>query len=331
MHVGFMEGLSFDTHRQNWSGDGPRPLAWSVWYPAPDSAIEYPVSAASWFREELLARDAALNPSNKSYPLVLLSHGAGGVASGLGWLAYRLAKRGFVALAVNHHGNTGAKPFMAEGFLCLWERALDLSALIGDEGWRSKLTGDVSENAGVAGFSAGAYAAMLLMGARIAYSQFEPENPVKSPVRGPREFPNLADEIPALLKRNAVFRKSWECRKESYVDNRFHAALALAPGRSVLGFEKQSLLQIDKPVRILAGEVDTIAPPEQCSGWLHICVTGSALEVMPNAGHYVFLPEPSPLGLAKEPEVFVDAPGVDRKAVHERVALTAIELFRSVS
>jgi predicted dienelactone hydrolase len=331
MTVGFTEGLSIDAQRQNWCGDGPRPLKWAVWYPAVEDALEEKSSALSWFDEWPVARNAALRPSEKPYPLVLLSHGAGGVAAGLGWLAHRLAQQGFVALAVNHHGNTGAEPFRAEGFLCLWERALDLSALLSDNGWRRKLAGDVGANACVAGFSAGAYAAMLLMGARVTFSQFEPENPVKSPLRGPREFPNLTDEIPALLEKNAVFQKSWERRKESYADNRFSAALALAPGRSVLGLEKKSLMRINKPVQIFAGAADTIAPPEQCAGWLHSCVSSSALEVLPKSGHYIFLPEPSPLGLEKEPDIFIDAPGVDRNTVHERVALSAIELFRSVS
>jgi predicted dienelactone hydrolase len=331
MPVGYKEGLSFDAQRLNWRGDGPRPLAWYVWYPTAAGAVERIASAPSWFEEGPLAPDAELKPSEKPYPLVLLSHGAGGVAAGLEWLGHRLAQRGFVALAVNHHGNTGAEPFRAEGFLCLWERALDLSALLSDNGWRRKLAGDVSANACVAGFSAGAYAAMLLMGARVTFSQFEPENPVKSPLGGPREFPNLTDEIPALLEKNAVFQKSWERRKESYADNRFSAALALAPGRSVLGLEEKSLMRINKPVQIFVGAADTIAPPEQCSGWLHKCVSSSALEVLPKAGHYIFLPEPSPLGLEKEPDVFIDAPGVDRNSVHERVALSAIELFLSVS
>ena len=52
------------------------------------------------------------------------------LALGMEWLGRRLAQRGFIALAVNHHGNTGLEVYRAEGFLCLWERARDLSALL---------------------------------------------------------------------------------------------------------------------------------------------------------------------------------------------------------
>jgi predicted dienelactone hydrolase len=327
MTVGFTEGLSIDAQRQNWCGDGPRLLKWAVWYPAVEDALEEKSSAPSWFDESPVARNAALRPSEKPYPLVLLSHGTGGVAAGLEWLGRRLAQRGFVALAVNHHGNTGAEPYAPEGFLCLWERARDLSALLDDEGWRKRLGGSVNAHAGVAGFSAGAYAAMLLMGARVAYSQFEPDNPVKSPVSGPVEFPDLASRIPALLEENAIFRQSWNRRRDSYADSRFTAALALAPGRSVLGFESQSLTCISKPVRIFVGGADALAPAQECSRWLCGNVPGSKLEILPKAGHYVFLTKPSALGLKEGQKIFSEAQGVDRAVVHERVALSASRLF----
>jgi predicted dienelactone hydrolase len=327
MPIGFTEGLSFDAERQNWRGDGPRPLNWAVWYPAAASAVEKKSSATTWFDEGPIARDAALEPSENPYPLVLLSHGTGGVAAGLEWLGRRLAQRGFVALAVNHHGNTGVEPYAAEGFLCLWERARDLSMLLEDENWRERLGGSVNAYAGIAGFSAGAYAAMLLMGARVEYSQFEPDNPVKSPVSGPMEFPDLADRIPTLLEKNAIFRESWDRRRDSYADSRFTAALALAPGRSVLGFEIQSLTRISKPVRIYVGGADALAPAEECSHWLRSNVPGSELEILPKAGHYVFLTKPSAHGLKEGQNIFSEAQSVDRAVVHERVALSASRLF----
>lgn len=218
MPVGFAEGLSFDEGRLNWSGDGPRPLSWAVWYPADDGALEVAIPGASLFQRGPVAGDAALRPTDTPHPLVLLSHGTGGIAAGLEWLAYRLAQRGFVCLAANHHGHTGAEPRRPEGFICLWERARDLSLLLDDHTWRKQLGGRVSARACVAGFSAGAYTAMLLMGARVAYSQFEPANPVKSPIRGPREFPDLADRIVPLLRESEIFRASWNRRSDDYGD-----------------------------------------------------------------------------------------------------------------
>jgi predicted dienelactone hydrolase len=328
MLVGYMEGLAFDEQRPNWDGDGPRPLKWTAWYPAAEGVPEQRTAPPFWFEEAPVVREAPLLLLAGAYPLVLLSLGTGGVAAGLAWLGHRLAQRGFVVLAVNHHGNTGNEPYRAEGFVCLWERARDLSALLDQTDWRQRLGGRLKPWAYIAGFSAGAYAAMLLMGARVAYSQFEPANPVKSPLRGPREFPNLADEIPVLLERSAVFRQSWARRSDNYADGRFGAALALAPGRSVLGFAAESLTRINRPVQMIVGDADTIAPAATCAGWLHSRVPGSRLAILgTGVGHYAFLPEPTPFGRQEAPDIFVDAAGVDRRAIHDQVAASAISTF----
>lgn len=137
-------------------------------------------------------------------------------------------RRPAVALGIDHHGHTGSEPYRAEGFLCLWERAADLTALLNANDWREVLGGAIENHAYIAGFSAGAYTAMLLVGARVAYSQFEPDNPHKSPIRGPREFPDLADHISSLLQ-DETFLESWNRRRNSFRDDRLKAALAIAP------------------------------------------------------------------------------------------------------
>ena len=325
--VGFREGVSVDETRQNWNGTGARPLVWSAWYPVGTAALVAVSTEPSWFRRKPVAHDAPLRSSAKPFPLVLLSHGSGASTAALEWLAYRLAQRGYVALAVNHHGHTGAEPYRAEGFLCLWERARDLSVLLSDPSWRLVLGGTIADSANVAGFSAGAYTAMLIMGARVAYSQFEPGNPVKTPIRGPREFPNLADQLQEL-QANPIFRESWDRRHGDYSDARFRSAAVIAPGRSVLGFAAASLQRIRNPIRIFGGDADTVAPPTDCCEWLHNNVADSSLEVLSGGvGHYTFLPEGSETGVKADPELFHDKPGVERSAIHEHVALSIANFF----
>jgi predicted dienelactone hydrolase len=327
MPIGFARGRSFDDKRTNWDGDGPRPLAWSAWYPSVDEAVEKRQSTRSWFRAGPVARNAPLRRTTKPLPLVLLSHGTGGIAAGLEWLGHRLAQAGYVALGVNHHGNTAAEPYRAEGFLALWERAADLAALLDDKAWRKKLGGMVADEAFVAGFSAGGYTAMLALGARVAHSQFEADFPAKSASRGPREFPTLADDLPALLEQSAVFRRSWDRRTADHSDERFRAAFVLAPGRSVLGFAPASLAQIKSPIHLIGGGADTQAPVKDCAGWLHRNLPAASLEILPGVGHYTFLPEPTRAGMAADPAIFSELPGIDRRVVHDRVAEAALKLF----
>src|SRR5699024_6436713 len=78
-----------DAKRSNWSGDGPRPLAATVWYPASPEAAEEEWSAGV-FRFGHGALGAPFIDAAER-PLVVLSHGTGGSAAQLSWLAERLA------------------------------------------------------------------------------------------------------------------------------------------------------------------------------------------------------------------------------------------------
>lgn len=329
MQVGFKTGSSVDASRLIWDGTDPRPLVWTAWYPADDRSAADTPAERTWFKKEPVAVNAPVAHSNGALPLVLLSHGTGATAAALEWLGFRLAQRGFVALAVNHHGHTGSEPYRAEGFLCMWERAADLTAILDDDNWRGALGVETDERVFAAGFSAGAYTTLLLAGARVAFSQFEPDNPVKSPIRGPREFPNLADELPKLYE-NPVFRQSWDRRRADFSDRRIRSVFAMAPGRSVLGFSQDSLQAINNPVQLVGGDGDTVAPPEQCCNWLSQNIPHCKSEILTGGvGHYTFLPEGTEIGREAAPELFVDREGLSRTAIHDYVAGQVAEFFRA--
>jgi len=158
------------------------------------------------------------------------------------------------------------------------------------------------------------------MGARVEFSQFETGNPEKSPIRGPREFPNLVDELPKL-QCNPIFRASWERRRDDFSDARFRRAIVIAPGRSVLGFSIESLQRIRNPVQLFGGHADSVAPPAECCEWLHKNVPGSKLEIISGGvGHYTFLPKGSELGNRVAPQLFRDHSGVERQTIHEYIS-----------
>ena len=330
MQVGFKTGVCVDSHRLNWDGTGARPLAWTAWYPADESWVTHVPLKKSWFEKEPVAFNAPLARSNQRPPLVVLSHGTGATGEALEWLGFRPAQRGFVALAVNHHGNTGSEPYRPEGFLCMWERAADLSAILNEPSWRSSLRVETGEKIFAAGFSAGAYTALLLAGARVAFSQFEPDNPQKAPIRGPREFPNLLDELPRLYE-NPVFRMSWDRRRGDFSDPRIRAVFAIAPGRSVLGFSPESLQAINRPVYLIGGDGDNVAPPKQCCEWLFQNIPRCNYEILGGGvEHYTFLPKGSAIGREAASELFIDHDGLNRTVVHDDVAGKAAEFFTDV-
>ena len=79
----------------------------------------------------------------------------------MSWLGTRLAQRGYICIGVDHHGNTATEPYRAEGFICWWERALDLSLIIDQVNQIPAIENHVNLNEiSVVGFSLGGYTAL---------------------------------------------------------------------------------------------------------------------------------------------------------------------------
>jgi predicted dienelactone hydrolase len=329
MPVGFRQGRFDDTTRLNWDGSRPRPLSWVAWYPASNEACERKLFASPatepWFAIGPGARDAPISPARDRYPVVLLSHGTGGTVMHLEWLARDLAQRGFIAVGVDHHGNTTSEPYRAEGFLCWWERARDLTVLLDLIDASGAFARHVDVNcAFVAGYSLGGATAAAMIGAVNETSRFQSSSAKDR--SGPREFPGLADHLPGLMERSAIFRESWARMRDDYRDPRIKAALLMAPGRSVEGFSEKSLASIETRARIVVGGADFVRP---AAIRLHERLKTSTLDSLAaEAGHYVFISEATEAGRAANPDYCIDAPGVDRGSVHQHVATLAAELFQ---
>lgn len=310
---GYLSGQISDPARSNWSNDGPRPIKWSAWYPTLE-ARDAPVMR--FFELGPLQPGAPLEPGGP-FPVVLLSHGTGGTAEGVGWLARALALAGYVVLGPNHHGNTGAEPYTAEGFLCWWERMPDLSLLLETLEKEPPFAGglDLSRVSAV-GFSLGAYAALGLAGAVTSWPRFVDWRQREAPdLAGPPEFPDAHEQIPRLLDQSPAFQASMGRDGATYRDPRVRSVVAIAAPVPVQAFTPSSVAKITVPVSLITGGADDQAPFEACSGWLQQHNPGFAhVSMGPDVGHYTFL------GFAKDPDTdlpfFKDAPGVDRGAVH---------------
>ncbi len=333
---GYTEGLTVDRDRPSWRDGVPRPLAWAAWYPVASGTetAKHLIGAPGRkiFTLGKVARDGEPDRTLDRWPVVLLSHGTGGTAQGLGWLGVRLARRGFICIGVSHHGNTAFEPYLPEGFLCWWERARDLTVILDLIDNDGPLAARLDlERVFAAGFSLGGYTVLSLAGAIMELSRFQDwlETQDKS-TSGPREFPDLADHIPDLIAGSETFRASLDRQSRSYRDPRLRAVAAFAPAPPVRAFDPASVTEIGIPVSIMTGGDDIEAPYDQCTLWLQRQNPDFAIECLkPHVGHYVFLPEATARGLDAEPLLCRDRPGVDRRAIHDRAAQMAESLFRS--
>jgi len=333
--VGYAEGHANDPNRRSWRTDSARPLVWAAWYPAGKNSVPLErlvgLPGSELFTMGPVAENADLSSAQEKWPVVLMSHGTGGTAQGLGWLGRRLASNGFISIGISHHGNTAIEPYLPEGFLCWWERAADLTAILDVLDKGGPLSGRLDmANVFASGFSLGGYTVLLLAGAATSLPLFDAwlaSQGIEG--GGPREFPDLASHIPELSATSEQFRISQTQHSKSYRDSRIKAAMAFAPAPPVRALEPLSLANISIPISMMVGQSDREAPHRECALWLKENNAAFQVELLgENVGHYVFLCEATELGKSREPHLCKDAPGVSRRQIHDHAATVSEAHFR---
>jgi predicted dienelactone hydrolase len=334
MHkVGQQARSWLDGSRHNWSLTGPRPLSSVVWYPTEDGVT--PQDFFFGTPEPLFfVRDVAVGApplaGPQRLPLVLLSHGTGGSALQLGWLAQTLAAHGHLVVAVNHHGNTSVESYQPQGFLLWWERARDLSVVI-DRVLADPVFGHRIDAAriGAAGFSLGGYTVVAAVGGRCSLDHFQAASRARSEAvpQGPRELPDASRWFDEFMQRDPVFRDSVAAHGQSYRDPRIRAAFVMNPALGE-AFEDRALAGLDVPMQVVVCEADEDVPPPFNGCRYAQLVPGAGLTwIHGPVGHYVFLAEATAEGRRSLPHLCEDDPSVDRRAVHAHVALLAVSFF----
>lgn len=141
-----------------------------IWYPAQSGGVPEMLGRNAVFKGSPVTRDAS--PRQGTYPLVVLSHGSGGNAPNLSWIASALAERGMVVVGTNHPGTTSGDSDPLQT-VKLWERPADLTALI-DAALAGLVPGiEVDDDAiGALGFSLGGYSVLTLAGASVSAAKY---------------------------------------------------------------------------------------------------------------------------------------------------------------
>jgi predicted dienelactone hydrolase len=140
-------------------------VTFDIWYPAHPGGKAVTVGGNGVFYGTPAGRKAPRRDG--TFPLVIMSHGAGGNAGQFGWIASRLADRGYVVVLPNHPGTTSGNA-SAQAAVRVWERPQDVTAVLDHMTGHPDNFGHVDfDNIAVVGFSAGGYTALALSGARV--------------------------------------------------------------------------------------------------------------------------------------------------------------------
>lgn len=291
-----------------------------------------PSTAVTWIGPyELHAkRGAAAIPGAK--PLVVISHGHGGSDLGHHDLAVYLASHGFVAATLQQPkdnykdiSGTGTPDVMIG-------RPLQVEATIGmllhDSHWKSLID---PNKIGVAGFSAGGYTALMLVGAVPRFTRFvgfckaHPDN--ENVCSAFRELKAKYAHHGATVAQKLNEMQSELHRWGDTDDPSVKAVFAMAPFSMV--FDRAGLASINRPVYLYDGADDQFQPIRYNTLYIAPLIkTLVGIKLIPGAGHFVFL-APCSAKLAKAaPRICIDPPGVNRVAAHRQINADALAFFR---
>ena len=297
-----------------------RKLITEIWYPTPEKALG---DEGSPFFRMPTARDASV--STGTFPLVLFSHGTGGGRLTVEWLCAGLAAQGFIVAAVDHFGNTFDNPIPVE-FAKVWERPQDIRFVLDQLLTAPEIASSIETNRiGAAGFSLGGYTAIALAGAKMDYPALQKY--FKSE-KGRKE----ADipEMPGLLSlfEKPEIQDAFE-KAPPLIDKRIKSVFVLSPAIGQAFPTRENFRDVIIPVYIVAVGKDQITPPKtNAEHYAKMIKTSQYKLVDPGAGHYVFLSDAKDPLKKEAPIFFDDAPGVNRKVIHEQALQLAIDHFK---
>jgi len=299
--------------------DGGRTLSLSVFYPADLAVAAGAPFEMPFFTNVSLHEGAALAEPTTRRPLVVFSHGRGSNGLYYAWFAQALASRGYVVAAIDHYRANTYDATIAYLANQIWQRPRDvglaISHMVGDPKWAAVID---AGRIGVAGHSQGGFTALWIGGATVDADRFLAfqrrwRNNKMVPEHLRADLP--LDPAPALAVH----------------DPRVRAVFAMAPGIvKAFGMTEAGLARLTVPTYITVGARDTQTPPAENAAFAAAHVPGAELAILPgDVDHEIFVNECDEEGRDEFPEACIDAPGVDRHAIHADVAAAAWRFFEA--
>ena len=330
-HVGAAARVFHPEAPRNWRGAQTEALVTRIWYPVDPAIPETPHAMGdSPFQGHPFASDAPLSPAHARYPLLVLSHGTGGSAETLDWLASALAANGYIVAGVNHPGNNALEPVTLDGFLLWWERATDLSEML-DGVLADPLLGARIDTAriGAVGFSLGGYTVLELAGARTDLKRFQDfcASPAADAICHPPEMKRIPGGPVKPASFSPATTASMARSGDSYRDARIKAVFAIAPALGE-AFGTHAFASVDIPISLTAGTNDPIAPIATNIERIASLMPGAKVSMVPGALHNTFLNTCIPALADQAGAICNDGPGVDRDAVHAQTVERALAFFK---
>ncbi len=258
-----------------------------VFYPASKGGYPEFLGDNAVFKGVRVQRDA--RPEQTSHPLVIVSHGSGGNAANLAWLAHALTEQGFVVVIPNHQGSTSADSTPETTIPAVWQRPADMSRLL-DAIAASPSMGKLVDMSDVTalGFSLGGLTVLSLAGVQMeadklaAFCDANPDNPM-----GCAWFAKGNALIPGNVDLHKIDKSRFNA---AYPDTRIKRVIAIDPSFPV-AFNQLSLKSAGVPVQFInLGNQDTI-PEGVRADQVALAMPDARHVRVADANHFDFLAE----------------------------------------
>lgn len=298
----------------------------NIWYPAMPGGKSVTVGGNGVFHGTPAGRDAPHQDGR--FPVVIISHGAGGNAGQFGWIASELAQAGFVVVLPNHPGTTTGNA-SAEAAIRVWERPADVSAVLDEITANSDAYPYIdTDRISILGFSAGGYTAMATAGARV----------------DPNRLQSFCDDTDHGMSDCAFFAHfgvdlhafDLSPAAQDLRDPRITSAVIIDPG-IVETLTEESLSQIDIPMLIInLGDEETI-PAGVYARTAADLIPNATYSIVEDAIHFSFLAQCKPRGpqiLINEDELDPlcdDAGGQPRSDIHNELSVAIVAYLEAHS
>ena len=305
----------------------------TIWYPATNDAVETPRRIGPpdqpLYEGGSASDDALLATSPLKLPVILLSHGFGGSARMMSWFGTEVARAGYLVVAVDHPGNNGRDPMTGPGAVLWWDRADDLheawNAVRSDPRFARRVD---PSRLGVAGFSAGGFAALVAAGARIDLAQFDlfcidhPEDSVCLPQA---ELKGVSGKDRRVMFDTPAMKEAESQASGDHSIPGVRSAFVLAPAL-VQALAPDGLRDVSVPTDIMLGSADRVAPPATNGEVAARLIPKAKLVVLDHVGHYDFLANCTEAGQIAKPTCRFDVP---QNETHHAAILEALAFFAS--
>ena len=281
-----------------------------IWYPTDDDRPTELIGQNALFYGHYVRPNA--QPKSGTHPVVVFSHGSGGNALQLGWLAEALAEKGYVVLATNHPGTT-SRDSLPERTVMIWERAKDLTEILN---WAENPTIEGlsldTANISVAGFSLGGHSALAISGLQVSKAKFI-------------EYCDRNADIwdCGWLAQGGVYftEINADLYDARYLDSRVGATIAIDPALAPAAII-ESAARITHPVMVINFEPHEGVPEALDAARITEAMPNARYKAIPKSWHFSFLPEYSLLGkivigLGGEENICSDWKLRDRSDVHQ--------------